>query len=443
MKSLLLTIALILSGVLFANIANSECIYETGPGQVIQTNPLYPARFGAWIDVYAKTFGDQGVNCKTHRTAISDYPTKRLSERASDGASTSSKDGKVYNAGTLLEYKLDIEADASANASITNGTVTSAVRRYNAAAYTNAKAEWLDLVRIENPNAGLTEVKYITVTYCSELASEYETNGVEQSRVAYGDFNVGTDYASQDGLTIEGGNTISHVNNSKICRTGKIKMTGKYVHFSLKLSTYTLGNLGVDVVPTVNGYKTNVPVYQGVITASFDLGALPQGATCYSASGKFPGCEPCRDVPSTAGLLLFYDNDPVVANSDLGINKAAADAVNQAWQQSDWPVREYGGEIHAFCSGTSGAYGYGYTFRGGKYSLDGSAGTVDVNTDGVAAWHTHPTFPFSALPEAYSPDDINWIEVNKLPLYLGGPITGNLYLRQVLTPNNQVTITVQ
>lgn len=96
-------------------------------------------------------------------------------------------------------------------------------------------------------------------------------------------------------MTITGGNSIAHTTNGKICRSGEIKMTGQYVYFWLKLKAYTLGNSGIDVVPTYGGYTTNVSVYDGSLTVNFDMGALPSGSTCYSASGSFPNCE--RKIP--------------------------------------------------------------------------------------------------------------------------------------------------
>lgn len=385
--------------------ASAACMYETGPGQVNGANPLYPARFGSWVNIYAKTSGDAGINCDTYRTDIDGYPTNRLTEVAVQRASTQSIDEKVYNAGKANEYTLDMQADSSATASIANGTVTATVRTYNATAYVDSDAEWIDLVKIENLTAGPTDVNYIPVTYCSEITSEFTTNGPDFAGLYYADYNVGSESRIHDSLTINGGNSIVHATNGQICRTGEIKMTGQYVHFSLKLKAYALGNPGYYEVPTFNGYTTNVRVKDASVTASFEMGALPSGAVCYSASGTFPGCEPCRD--ETGGYS--------------SLDETAWAAFLQTNNETDTDAFEYGGEIYRVCSSPGSDPLMKYTYR----KLGPTGGNINPLPPTIAGWHTHDQswdpakwlFSFGVLGTG----DLEWVMDNQLPLYLGLP----------------------
>ena len=317
-----------------ASAARADCVAETGPGQVNGSNPAYVERYGAWIDVYAKTSGDNGTHCETYRTEIENYPTARLSAKSSESANTYYSDEKTYNVGLPNEYSIPMEARGNASASFSSGSVTSSIYEFNSStAYGSSKAELVDLIMIENLGAASTDVNNIPVTYCSDLSSKYTTNGVEESRLFYGDYTYNGENKYYDSLTITGGNVISHTVNGKICRSGILKMTGKYVYFSLKLKTYTLGNLVIESVPTYGGNSTNVYASDGSITASFKLGALPSGATCYSASGSFAGCE--RKLPDAAlGDAIAskdgrsYEADNVSALSNCSASSAAGTGVD-------------------------------------------------------------------------------------------------------------------
>jgi len=316
MKRLYLLPALLALGgfLLFgAGKANADaCVKETGSAQVNFSNPLYPVRFGAWIKLFSQTHGDAGKHCDTYLTEV----TSGLSGENSESANTSSTDKTTYNSGLANEYALDQEARASASASFSNVSVTSSVYEFNGGStVSKSSAELIDLVMIENLGADATDVNNIPVEFCSDLSSKYTTHGVDKSSLFYGDYTYNGESRVYDSLTITGGNYISHATNGKICRDGILKMTGKYVYFSLKLETYTLGNQVIEIVPTYGGNVTGVYASDGSITASFKLGALPSGATCYSASGSFAGCE--RKLPDKVLACNANGGNPI--NFALGV----------------------------------------------------------------------------------------------------------------------------
>lgn len=276
--------------------AQAACVTESGPSQSNTISPSYSAHYGAWIDMYAKTSGDSGINCNTYRTNIDNYPTKRFSEHAVESFEVNKVDGIL-------------SALASATADISKASVTSKVRRVNNTAYTSSKAELADLIQIHSPFASSTTVIQIPVQFCSNLTSEFDSSGSEQSTIIYKDLHTynsnGNDYANKDALVLDGVSIITHPINGKICRTGYLKMTGNYMYFSLKMKTYTLGNVGNENIEDDNGNSVSVKVYDGEITADFTM-SLPKGIglECSSASGVFAGCD--REFSEKQGAYGSY-----------------------------------------------------------------------------------------------------------------------------------------
>ena len=199
---------------------------------------------------------------------------------------------KTFYPGTSAEFDVEIIGQAESWASISSGTVYTSVYEYGETLGADAKAdaEWRDLIMILNPTAGATDLNYIPVEFCSDMASGYSNIGTNKSRLTYGDYHW-QGSAAGDALIWDSGSSgnVSHTSNNKICNTGDIKMQGTAVYFVITLSTTTIGNSGTDVVQDGNGTNVNIKVRDGVMNADFSMGALPAGATCYSASGVFSG----------------------------------------------------------------------------------------------------------------------------------------------------------
>ena len=265
----------------------------------IGSSPYYNARFGVQVRAAAQTSSSNPATCDAYATPINNYSTNVMTKEASDSYNAASQTTYTYHEGTPYEYDVAVTAASNTSASISSGTVQSNLYEYGETlgASAAASSEFRDLVLIEKPSATATEINYIPVTFCSELKSEYDVVGSNQSTVAYGDY-YWQGAASGDGLLWDTGSTnkVNHYANDRVCNTGKIKMYGTAVYFALGLSNWTIGNAGLDVVQDGDGNDVNIAVRDASITATFDMGAMPSGATCYSASGSFPGCE--RKLPS-------------------------------------------------------------------------------------------------------------------------------------------------
>jgi len=261
----------------------------------------YSVRYGVQVRATADTDSTDPNKCNAYATPINNYPTNRLTKKASDSYNASSSKEVTYHEGLPAEYDFKLEAAANTSASISSGTVQAAVFEYGDTWGTSAgaSAEFRDLIMIQKPSATPAELNYIPVTFCSDLKSEFTTIGGNRSRLAYGDFHW-QGSAAGDQLIWDSGSTgnVTHTANDSICNTGDIIMQGTAVYFVITMDTYTIGNQGIDVVKDGNDNDVNVIVRDGSIKATFDMGAIPSGATCYSASGNFPGCE--RPLPDAA-----------------------------------------------------------------------------------------------------------------------------------------------
>ncbi len=155
--------------------------------------------------------------------------------------------------------------------------------------------------------------------------------------------------------------------------------------------------------------------------ATLTLDPLPEGFVCYSASGAFPQCEPCRKENDVNSNLFITSDD------------AAIGAISEAWLNSDWYNHEYGGEIYRICPVTTLApYEYSYTMRKGPLvTLLNNGGSVDIFPENLddSGWHTHPDGSIVAFPELYSfyipllnnGGDLEWVQAENKQLYLGTP----------------------
>lgn len=179
--------------------AHAACVTDGSAGQSNATNPVYTVRFGAQVEAFAQS--DSG-ECVDYVTDIDGWPTDKLTGETSDSYNAISVTQKTYGV-PPNDYQVDVKALGGASASIQSGTVSASLYEYGdtLGALASNNAEWVDLVFIENLTAGLTDINYIPVTFCSELQSPYTTIGSNKSSVAYGDFNYGTDNKAGDSLT--------------------------------------------------------------------------------------------------------------------------------------------------------------------------------------------------------------------------------------------------
>ena len=293
----------------------ADCVADTSPAQLSISNPVYAARFGAWISVYSRVvLGD----CDDYVTDIDNYPTKRFTEENSDSHASSFSLNKIYNEGLTTEYTVPLKSAARASSSIPTASISSHIHKFGETLgpVASAKADFVDLILIENPSAQSTDVNYIPVTFCSDLKSDYTTVTSSVSNLTYADYTYDGELRNYDDLIWDAGSskTILHTSKDKVCSTGDIKMTGKYVYFSLRNRTYTLGVRGIETVTRADGATVNITVRDGTISANTTLGSLPTGATCYSASGSFPGCE----RPLYENMMGVADADPTLDGRSSG-----------------------------------------------------------------------------------------------------------------------------
>ena len=270
--------------------ANAACTLDTSPGQVNGSHPNYTERFGAQIDSFAKTASD---TCQDYVTDIDNWPTDKLTD--SEGESKATKSKTEITSGL---YTFDIKANSYADASISQGSVSSSVFAFgdNFNAVSGASSELIDLLLVENLTVGSTDTREFPVKFCSEMKSKYTDTGQNKSTLNYGDFHY-FGSAAFDRLDWDSGSsgTVMHTGEGdQVCNTGEITMSGQYVYFAVKLRTYTIGNLGKEDVPGSGGAQ-QLDVRNGKMSADFSIGSLPSGAKCYSASGSFPGCD--RKIP--------------------------------------------------------------------------------------------------------------------------------------------------
>lgn len=257
-----------------------DCVIDNSPGQIGSISPNYVNRYGAWVKMIAKVGGD----CASY---VTDNPTWTLT------ADTNEAQSGFVEGDSGAPFHIPIRAKATTSASISNFSVTSSVNEYfSKRANTAASSEVMDLVMIENPGQSATDIEYIPVSFCSTFTSS-ATGLVHStiSSVGYGYHWVGLEPPGRDTLEIPNGLTIEHTATGEVRNNGHIKMTGKHVYFWIRLRTHTQGKADIDVVDIGGGNTHNTPTREGSVTVSFTIGALPSGATCYSASGTFPGCE--------------------------------------------------------------------------------------------------------------------------------------------------------
>ena len=270
--------------------AQAACVIDSSVGQVNGSDPNYVVKFGAQINTFA---GTSGNDCDHHITDIDSTPGALLTGKSDDSYNAASASDRTFGT-PPFDFTVNLQARSNANASIANGTVSSTVYEYGETlgASSRSNGHFIDLVLVENLTADLDEINYIPVTFCSELSSPYEIVGSNGSRVGYGDYNFGTDNSAADGLIWDSGSsgTVVHSSNGKVCHTGSIKMHGRYVWFVVKLSTLSIGNLGAETLDTPSG-PINIPVRHANMNTSFEMGELPPGAKCESASGVWPGCD--------------------------------------------------------------------------------------------------------------------------------------------------------
>ena len=440
MKRLYLTPALLALGgfLLFgASAARADCVYQSGAGQVINTNPNYVPAYGAWINVLARS---KNTNCETYRTSIDPYPAM-LSGKTDELASLNSQD--TYMIGTT---PVPVIASSNTSAKFHNLTVVSDVNEYGEGlgAITSSQAEILDLVTISFPNASTNQVSFIPVRVCDKFTSD-ETGAVSSTKsglvigsYSYNGENGGYDYLTSYDPTEPKLNsiTVNHTAPNLTCTFARLKMVGKYMQFAFKLYNNTNGVAGTDIITLDNGNTFSVKKKDGNIKTWFQMGKLPQGATCQSASGDFPGC----DFQSCYGLS---EEEVAIENILASEDDAALMAVTEAWTNDNWWRVEYGGPIVPVCSSSNPEITVGYTYAiiEGEDSISACVNGGTVNFDhllnlAVSGWHTHPLFPFSLNPPVYSGNatsgDIGWINETGYPLYLGIPSTGVLKLRKLV-----------
>lgn len=314
---------------LFAQTAHADCVLDTSPDQAILSSPSYAARYGSQIDILASSDSNE---CEDYVTDLDDHPTKLLTEEWGDSKVVNSTTKKSYGTGANA-YDVDVTAKSSGSALIALGSVAATVYEYGEGlgAGSGASADFVDLIQIENLTVEETEDKYIPVKFCGKYESKYSTMGTNSTAVTYRDYHF-NGHAGWDGLIWDPGSsaTISHSTTGEICRFGNIKMRGKYIYFSLRLATYGIGSLGQEQHPTPTG-TVNINARDGQISATFDLGDLPDGAVCYSASGVFPGCErkikePLQCAASFANPINFatgvkHQNDTDFTGGMLSLSR--------------------------------------------------------------------------------------------------------------------------
>ena len=234
------------------------------------------------------------------------------------------------------------------------------------------------------------------------------TIGANASHFQYGDFHYGAgEHAAHDYLQWDDGTTLDYITHEisspsgdEICRDGDIVMKGKHLAFTVGLDTFTIGNQGNVRKTDSNGIEYFLPTLDGDIIATLTFDPLPSNFVCYSASGAFPQCEPCRYDANPQGLFAGYST----------IEGAAEAASIQALQETDVDTYEYGGNVYPQCGSAPQTYGFTYD-RLGKGS-----GSIDGSYPAEAGWHTHENG--SPLGKIFSTVDINWTQFTEKPLYM-------------------------
>ncbi len=393
---------------------HAGCSGEVGWTQKTIASPNWPVSFGAYTNITATGAGD----CVYEQTS---FPT---STNWMTGKKSSSSTGAVNGEDTLGNSIFSV---GSAQASLSSFTASASISVFNTSngARGSNNSRLADVVLIVNPNENAAnETTYIPIQWCSKYTTEaLGQTGSNRTSLAYRDYNFEGERGSFDKITYDGLAYITHSEVGEICRTGFIKMVGKYVHFSLWLITFTQGSLDSTPVTLDDGRIVNIAGAKGAIEGKFTWN-LPSGLQCYSASGVFPSCQPCRK--ENVGYT--------------SIERAAFQGFVRANTESDRYDYEYGGEVYRVCN-VGGDPLYNYTYR----RLNPTGGDLDPTAPTVAGWHTHDHTALEPTKHYFSFTDLSWVQDNNLDLYLGIPFTNtfkvlrtgsvSIWDEEILDPN--------
>lgn len=273
-----------------AQTAQADCI-STNPHQGDLSRPGFNIKFGAYIYADSRIFR---TNCDLVQTKISSGESL-TGEIYQSGQTSVSTTTPYFNYGDA-----PVISRHNATASISEFSVSASVYRFfSEHAKGGVRSTLADLVLVENPSGNISDVTNIPFKYCSELKSNIDGGGTMLAGENRSHLNVVGFLNSYESETRAGriffdvndsGNShIRHASVGKICRTGHIRMFGKYETLSIGLFTRALGSTGTELYQFPSGIAANFKIHDGEIKADFSW-ELPEGFKCYSASGKFPGC---------------------------------------------------------------------------------------------------------------------------------------------------------
>ncbi len=286
-----------------------------GSNQATASNPNYAsnARSGAWIKV--KAGGTTDPSCTDYRTD-GNFP---LSGKNSESKTGPIKDSYQVPNGDGGFVTIKITGKYSASASVSGLNVSASVHEYSADRVSgSAQAKAVDLLWVSKPSAGVDDITPIAVSFCSTLTSSVSpVTGTSRSILSYKDFSYNGESSAGDYMALIGGGQIVHQTNGQICNSGHIYMKGKYLAFSVAITTSTSGNDGqASPIHIHDNYYITPLLKDASISASFNApgsGFSDAGITCFSASGNIAGCE--DEIPESIIDQLQEDN-PVDPRKD-------------------------------------------------------------------------------------------------------------------------------
>ena len=286
-----LTLGLIGLSSFYSTTVKAECDLKTGPYQQTYANPGWSVRFGAFTE--AKSYYS-GTNCQHQLTQLDGDP---LSGEASQSGKSSATDKQYYEYQGET-YDIPVEATYSGSASISGFNVSSSASEYNATIVSGGSyGAVVDLIVLENPNGSISDETTIPISYCSELTSTIQGGGItgtNKSSLRFQTWDHPSENSNQDYIDYGGTGEVVHTAVGMVCHTGSIHMRGKYLFFSLGLSTWTIGNQGSEPFEMASEQVVQIQTRNATIAADFTW-SKPAGYKCYSASGAFPGCG--RTIP--------------------------------------------------------------------------------------------------------------------------------------------------
>ncbi|MCG7861108.1 MAG: DUF6531 domain-containing protein [Candidatus Thiodiazotropha endolucinida] len=232
---------------------------------------------------------------------------------------------------------IDVESEGRATQSAFCGTSSVLRRNYG---YTNSTVNLGDIITFKKLGAATDEITEIPVALCFAFSSMWNQStsiypnssaaSVTTSVSAFYDpenDNIGGDYYGFDGSYNNYG-IIGQVEDGawvdKKCESGTMVMTGDGAGYTLNLYLANNGQTGRE--------GGNIVTKQGKASAQLYIKSLPEGVSCESSSGMFPGCERPfeQDGVTTACAEPAPQKQPDAPSCEEGDNTFVANPVNFA-----------------------------------------------------------------------------------------------------------------